>query len=67
MDPRVLYSIQAAVLFLVIASPPMYRLVQAIFGRLFTVSVGGCPTTAGLLLHTVVFGLLVYLLMVIQK
>jgi len=66
MDPRILYSVQAAVLFLVIASPFMYKLVQFIFGRLFTVSVNGCPTIAGLLLHTLVFGLLVYILMIVQ-
>lgn len=66
MDPRILYSIQAAVLFLVIASPFMYNVVQAIFGRLFTVAVNGCPTIAGLLLHTLVFGLIVYVLMIVQ-
>ena len=66
MDKRILYSIQAAILFLVIASPFMYKVVQAVFGKLFTVAVDGCPTTAGLLLHTVVFGLVVYLIMLLQ-
>lgn len=67
MDPRILYSLQAAILFLLVASPVMYRLVQMVFGGLFTVAVDGCPTVAGLLLHTVVFGVLVYVLMVVQK
>jgi|Laugresbdmm110dd_1035094.scaffolds.fasta_scaffold00336_15 hypothetical protein len=67
MDPRILYSLQSAILFLVIASPLMYRLVQTIFGGLFTVAVDGCPTTAGVVLHAIVFGLLVYVLMVVQK
>jgi len=67
MDPRILYSFQAAILFLLVASPMMYRVVQMVFGGLFTVAVDGCPTIAGLLLHTVVFGLLVYVLMVVQK
>lgn len=67
MDPKVMYSLQAAILFLVVSSPFMYRLVQAIFGRLFTVSVNGCPTIAGLVLHTIVFALLVYALMIVQK
>lgn len=66
MDPRVLYSLQAALLFLIVSSPVMYSLVQTIFGGLFTVAVKGCPTVAGLLLHTVVYALLVYLLMVYQ-
>lgn len=67
MDPAVFYSVQAALVFLVVSSPVVYNLVQSIFGRLFTVAVNGCPTVAGLLLHTVVFGLVVYLLMRLQK
>ena len=66
MDPRLFYSLQAALLFLIVSSPVMYSLVQMVFGRLFTVAVKGCPTVAGLLLHTVVFALLTYLLMVYQ-
>ena len=66
MDPRLYYSLQAALLFLIVSSPVMYSLVQTIFGGLFTVAVKGCPTVAGLLLHTVVFALLTYLLMVYQ-
>ena len=66
MDPRLFYSLQAALLFLIVSSPVMYNLVQMIFGRLFTVAVKGCPTVSGLLLHTVVFALLTYLLMVYQ-
>lgn len=67
MDPRLFYSLQAALLFLIVSSPVMYSLVQTIFGGLFTVAVKGCPTVAGLLLHTVVFALLTYLLMVYQS
>lgn len=66
MDPRLFYSLQAALLFLIVSSPVMYNLVQMVFGRLFTVAVKGCPTVSGLLLHTVVFALLTYLLMVYQ-
>lgn len=67
MDPKIMYSLQAAVLFLIVSSPVMYRLVEAVFGRLFTVAVNGCPTVAGLVLHTIVFALLVYVLMIVQK
>jgi len=68
MDAKVFYSVQAAIVFLVVSSPMLYKLVQAVFGRLFTVaSKDGCPTVAGLLLHTVVFGLVMYGLMVLQK
>jgi len=67
MDPRLFYSLQAALLFLIVSSPVMYNLVQMIFGGLFTVAVKGCPTVSGLLLHTVVFALLTYLLMIYQS
>ena len=66
MDPAVLYSIQAAVLFLVVASPFMYNFVNMILGSIVPVAVNGCPTLAGLILHTIVFGLLVYVLMMLQ-
>jgi hypothetical protein len=68
-DPKVMASIQAALLFLIVANPATYRLVQMIFGRLFKVAnaTTGCPSSAGLLLHAVVFGLLSYGLMMLKR
>jgi hypothetical protein len=67
MDPRIFYSLQSALVFFVIAAPFMYKITHAIFGKLFAVlSRNGCPTYAGVVLHAVVFGLIVYLLMVVQ-
>jgi hypothetical protein len=60
-------SIKAALLFLIIGSPFMYKLTQQLLGSLFTISSKGCPTTAGLLLHAVVLGLISYLLMGLCK
>jgi hypothetical protein len=57
------FSVYSAILFFVISSPFLYQLVQSIFGGLFTVAVKGCPTFAGLLLHTIVFILASYGLM----
>jgi hypothetical protein len=57
MDPRILYSIQAAVLFFIIASPFMYSLTK----KLMKLDAYG-----SLALHSVVYGVLVYLLMVVQ-
>ena len=54
MDPRIIYSLQSALLFFIIASPQVY----AITGKLF--STKGTPLIA---LHSVVFGVVVYLLM----
>jgi len=39
---------------------------QRILGKLFVVANSGCPTVSGLLLHSLVFGLIVYLIMVLQ-
>ena len=68
-DPKVMASIQAALLFLIVANPATYRLVQMIFGGLFKVanSTTGCPSAMGLLLHAVVFGLLSYVLMMLKR
>ena len=67
-DPKVMASLQAALLFLIVANPATYRLVQAIFGGLFKVAnTTGCPSATGLLLHAVVFGLLSYGLMMLKR
>lgn len=57
MDPRILYSLQAALLFFIIASPFMYSLTR----KLIKLDAYG-----SLALHSVVYGVLVYLLMVVQ-
>jgi len=57
MDPRVLYSLQAALLFFIIASPFMYSVTRKVIKL---------DAYGSLALHSVVYGLLVYLLMVVQ-
>ena len=57
MDPRIIYSLQSALLFFIIASPQLY----SITGKLF--STKGTPL---LLIHSAVYGVLVYLLMLIN-
>ena len=57
MDPRILYSLQSAVLFFIIASPYMYSLTKKI------VKLNAYNSVA---LHALVFGVIVYLLMIIQ-
>jgi len=68
-DPKVMASLQAALLFLIVANPATYRLVQMIFGGLFKVAntTTGCPSAMGLLLHAVVFGLISYALMMLKR
>jgi hypothetical protein len=57
MDPRIIYSLQSALLFFIIASPQVY----AITGKLF--STKGTPL---LVIHSIVYGVLVYALMLIN-
>lgn len=50
----------ASVLFLIVSSPMVYRLVNSVT-RMIGLRVAdkaGCPNVTGLLVHTVVFGLL---------
>ena len=58
MDPRILYSLQSAVLFFIIASPFMYSLTR----KLMKLDEYGKVA-----LHAIVFGVLVYVLMIIQR
>ena len=68
-DPKAVASLQAAILFFIVANPATYRFVQAIFGWAFKVanSSTGCPTIPGLILHALVFGLLSYGLMMLKR
>jgi hypothetical protein len=52
-----LCSLTAVLLFVVLASPVMFTLVQSILWSVVTVaSPQGLPTVAGLLIHALVFG-----------
>jgi len=64
----------AALLFFVISSPFTYKIVDNIVGGIvgaiipqvahwFNIAEAGCPTTYGLAVHPVVFGVVTYLLM----
>ena len=57
MDPRILYSLQSAVLFFILASPYMYSLTRKV------VKLNPYNSVA---LHAAVFGLIVYALMLLQ-
>jgi hypothetical protein len=58
---KVLVTLLSVLLFVVVSLPWTYQLTNMVFGKLFkTAEANGCPTAAGLALHAVVFGLLVY-------
>jgi hypothetical protein len=58
-------TIQSIFVFLIVSLPFTYKLTNSllsgILGKLADSS--GCPTTLGLLIHSIVFGLIVYILM----
>ncbi len=68
IDFKIYASIQAVVVFLLVSLPFTYKitngLLGGIIGRLADSS--GCPTMLGLLVHSIVYGLIVYALMVIR-
>ena len=56
-----LITFRTAILFFIVSSPFLYKLVNQTLGSLFGFSISspsGCPTYGGLLLHTLVFALL---------
>ena len=55
----------SAGLFLIISSPFMYKLTNKL--GLKTSNASGCPTTLGLIIHSLLFALIVYLLMLIPN
>jgi hypothetical protein len=58
-------TLQAVFLFFLISNPFTYRLTNSLLGGLIgrLSDPSGCPTSKGLLLHSAVFGAIVYALM----
>ena len=63
---KIYASIQSVILFLLISAPFTYQMTNnylgGILGKLAEPS--GCPTTLGLFVHSIVFGLVVYGIMI---
>ena len=59
-------SLMSALLFFVIANPETFKIIKNIFGS-WVSSPTGCPTMGGLVLHSVVFLLITWALMNINK
>lgn len=59
-------SLLSGLIFMLVSSPMLYSLMDSIIEPLLGIDLSskkGCPTMAGLLLHTIVFVLIVRLLM----
>ena len=61
------YSFYSALVFFLIANPETFKVTQMVFGSLFTIANGGCPTPLGLFLHTGVFFLVLLGLMLFPR
>lgn len=61
------YSFIAALVFFIVANPETYKFTERIFGSMFLVANGSCPTPAGVLLHTAVFFAAMWGLMMIPN
>lgn len=61
------YSLYSAIIFIVLASPPVYRLVNQLIGNLVQITDStGHATTTGLLVHAIVFWVVVFGIMQIK-
>lgn len=60
-------TLQAVLLFFLISNPMTYRLTNSLLGGLVgrLADPGGCPTSRGIVIHSVVFGMIVYGLMLL--
>jgi hypothetical protein len=58
-------TIQSIVIFLIISAPFTYKITNGLLGGIIgkLADASGCPTTLGLIVHSLVFGLIVYGLM----
>jgi hypothetical protein len=58
-------TLQAVFLFFLISNPFTYRLTNSLLGGLIgrLSDPSGCPTSLGIIVHSVVFGAIVYALM----
>lgn len=73
LTPKVKHAVMLGLLFIVVASPYTYKLVDRLVApvfeavvpasaHVFKIAEGGCPTTYGTLVHGVVFALVAYYL-----
>jgi hypothetical protein len=64
-EKKLFISLLSALVFFVIANPDTFRLMRSILGS-WVSGPNGCPTTAGLILHTIVFALITWGMMNIK-
>jgi hypothetical protein len=61
------YAAYTTLVFFLIANPETYRLIQKLIGSWVTVAEGGCPTPSGFFIHTGLFFLVLWALMLFPR
>ena len=62
------YSFYSTLVFFLVANPETFRLTQRLLGGLITIaSEGGCPTAYGFFLHSLVFFLVLWGMMLFPR
>lgn len=63
IQEKAFYALISAVIFVLVSNQYTYSAVDYVFGNSNLIALGGCPTTIGLFLHSLVFFLLQFLVM----
>jgi hypothetical protein len=62
------YAFYSTLIFFLVANPETFSMTQRVFGWIFTVAdVGGCPTSMGFFLHTLIFFFILWGIMLFPK
>ena len=62
------YAFYSTLIFFLIANPETYKMTQKVLGFVFTVADGGgCPTASGFFLHTFLFFLVLWAVMLFPR
>jgi hypothetical protein len=68
MISKLAATIQSVIIFIIISLPITYRITNRILGNIVgkLADSSGCPTGLGIFIHSLVFGVIIYALMVIH-
>jgi hypothetical protein len=67
-DFKISATIESMIAFLIVSLPFTYKVTNGLLGGILgkLANPSGCPTTLGLFIHTIVFGLIIYGLMIVN-
>jgi hypothetical protein len=61
------YAFYSTLIFFLIANPETFKMTQKVFGWLFTIADGGCPTAPGFFFHTALFFFVLWSVMLFPR